>query len=106
MPSDRECMQKAVDQARLSRAEPGRISPKVGAVVISKTGEFVGEAHRGEDQDHKDHAEFYALEKKLRSQIVANGTVFTTLEPCFEFYTGPQDCICSTGDKGNARQVI
>ncbi len=84
MPSDRECMQKAVDQARLSRAEPGRISPKVGAVVISKTGEFVGEAHRGEDQDHKDHAEFYALEKKLGSETLADATVFTTLEPCFE----------------------
>ena len=52
MPSDRECMQKAVDQARLSRAEPNRTSPKVGAVVVNKNGEFLAEAHRGEDQDH------------------------------------------------------
>ena len=84
MPSDRECMEKAVDQACLSKAEPGRISPKVGAVVVNKDGEFLAQAHRGEDQDHKDHAEFYALEKKLRSETLADATVFTTLEPCFE----------------------
>lgn len=84
MPSDREWMEMAVDQARLSRGEPGRMSPKVGAVVVNENGEFLAAAHRGEDPCHKDHAEFYALEIKLSSGIVANGTVFTTLEPCFE----------------------
>ncbi len=84
MPSDREWMERAVDQARLSQGEPGRISPKVGAVVVNKDGEFLAQAHRGEDQDHKDHAEFYALEKKLGSETLADATVFTTLEPCFE----------------------
>ena len=63
MPSDREWMERAVDQARLSRGEPGRISPKVGAVVVNKNGEFLAEAHRGEDPGHKDHAEFFALRK-------------------------------------------
>ena len=52
--------------------------------MIKKNGEFLAEAHRGEDSDHKDHAEFYALEKKLSSETLANATVFTTLEPCFE----------------------
>ena len=84
MPSDREWMERAVDQARLSQGEPGRISPKVGAVVVNKDGEFLAQAHRGEDHDHKDHAEFYALEKKLGSETLADATVFTTLEPCFE----------------------
>ncbi len=84
MPSDREWMERAVDQARLSQGEPGRISPKVGAVVVNKDGEFLAQAHRGEDQDHKDHAEFYALEKKLESETLTDATVFTTLEPCFE----------------------
>jgi len=84
MPSDREWMERAVDQARLSQGEPGRIAPKVGAVVVSKDGEFLAEAHRGEDPCHKDHAEFYALERILGSKTLANGTVFTTVEPCFE----------------------
>ncbi len=51
MPSDREWMERAVDQARLSQGEPGRISPKVGAVVVNKDGEFLAQAHRGEDQE-------------------------------------------------------
>ncbi len=75
MPSDSECMHRAFGQARLSRCEPGRISPKVGAVVVDKNGKFLAEAHRGEDQDHKDHAEFYALERILGSKTLANGTV-------------------------------
>ena len=65
MPSDREWIERAVDQARLSQGEPGRIAPKVGAVVVNKDGEFLAEAHRGEDPCHKDHAEFYALERIL-----------------------------------------
>lgn len=64
MPSDRDWMVQAVAQARLSRGEPGRISPKVGAVVVNKNGEFLAEAHRGEDPCHKDHAEFYCSREK------------------------------------------
>ena len=74
MADDRRWMEKAVQQARLSRGEAGRIFPRVGAVVVSKNGEWLGEAHRGEDPNHKDHAEYYVIEKKLNSAILANAT--------------------------------
>ena len=41
MPSDREWMEKAIAQARKSKAEAGHISPMVGAVVIDRKGEFL-----------------------------------------------------------------
>jgi len=84
MAVERCWMERAVQQARLSRVEDGRISPKVGAVVVSEKGECLGDAHRGEDDKHKDHAEFYLLEKKLKTATLANATVYTTLEPCFK----------------------
>ena len=84
MPSDREWMEKAIAQARKSKAEAGRISPMVGAVVIDRKGEFLTEAHRGEDEKGEEHAEFRALETKLKTATLAGATVFTTLEPCFE----------------------
>jgi pyrimidine deaminase RibD-like protein len=77
-------MQRAVQEARKSRSQSGRVSPKVGAVAVSQDGECLGVAHRGEDDKHKDHAEFYLLEKKLNSEKLANATVYTTLEPCFK----------------------
>ncbi len=106
MPSDRDWMVQTVAQARLSRGEPGRISPKVGAVVVNKNGEFLAEAHRGEDPCHKDHAEFYALEKKLSSGIVANATVFTTLEPCFERSEDKIACARRLAERRVGRVVI
>jgi len=51
---------------------------------VSSNGEVLGTAHRGEDEHGKDHAEYYLLEKKLKTATLAGATVFTTLEPCFE----------------------
>ena len=91
MTSDLDCMEKAVAEARHSRQEPGRISPKVGAVVL-KDGVILGEAHRGEDPNGKDHAEYYLLETKLRTKTLSESTVFTTLEPCYERGAGKTPC--------------
>jgi pyrimidine deaminase RibD-like protein len=84
MMDDRACMVRAVEEASHSKSEEQRISPKVGAVAVSNNAEFLGAAHRGEDEHGKDHAEFYLLEKKLQTATLAGATVFTTLEPCFE----------------------
>jgi pyrimidine deaminase RibD-like protein len=91
MTSDLDCMEKAVAEARHSRQEPGRISPKVGDVVL-KDGVILGEAHRGEDPNGKDHAEYYLLETKLRTKTLSGSTVFTTLEPCYERGAGKTPC--------------
>jgi pyrimidine deaminase RibD-like protein len=77
---DSEFMELAIEQARASTSEEGRISPRVGAVVV-KQGEIVARAHRGEF-DPGDHAEYTALERKLQNVDLSDATVFTTLEPC------------------------
>lgn len=77
---DRKFAQLAIGEAAKSEPEDdGRIHPKVGAVV-AKDGVILSKAHRGENP--KCHAEFIALEKKLNEDLIANATVYTTLEPC------------------------
>jgi pyrimidine deaminase RibD-like protein/NTP pyrophosphatase (non-canonical NTP hydrolase) len=73
-------MRAAIDAARNSVSEDGRPHPKVGAVVVSASGAITS-AHRGE-MNPGDHAEFTALESKLKDASLVGATVYTTLEPC------------------------
>src|SRR5204863_8513123 len=70
----------AIEEARKSIPESdGRVHPKVGVVVV-RDGRVLCKAHRGEFPEG--HAEFIALEKKLKDAAVSGATVYTTLEPC------------------------
>jgi pyrimidine deaminase RibD-like protein len=53
---DRTLMERAVELARQSVNEPGRVSPKVGAAV-ARHGVLLGEAFRSE-LGRGEHAEF------------------------------------------------
>lgn len=76
-------MQMAIDAMNDSIGEPrtdGKVSPKVGAVLIKPDG-TVESASRGELR-FGDHAEFTLLERKNRSEKLDGSILFATLEPC------------------------
>ena len=71
-------MKLAIAEAAKSVSEKGG-TPKVGAVVVTD-GAILATAHRGETGSG-DHAEFGALQKKLKDKDLSDATVYTTLEP-------------------------
>jgi ATP-dependent DNA helicase RecG len=76
-------MQMAIDAMMHSIEEPrtdGKISPKVGAVLVRPDG-TIETASRGELR-YGDHAEFTLLERKNRSARLDGSILYATLEPC------------------------
>ncbi|OYW72033.1 MAG: hypothetical protein B7Z37_26025 [Verrucomicrobia bacterium 12-59-8] len=78
-----ELMNEVIKEAKLSKAEDGRIHPKVGAILVnSRTGEILFRSHRGENENGG-HAEYNIFEKAAAAGYDASGTtLFVTLEPC------------------------
>jgi pyrimidine deaminase RibD-like protein len=102
--ADRYFMEIAIHEARQSVGEEGRHDPRVGAVVV-RAGIVLATAHRGEKAPG-DHAEYTALEKKLKNESLAGATVYTTLEPCTRRSLSKTPCVQRLIDRGVARVLI
>jgi pyrimidine deaminase RibD-like protein len=102
--ADRALMQRAIELAKQCVSEPGRISPKVGA-VIDRDGEVLGEAFRGE-LGTGEHAEYTLLEGKLADAALAGSTLYTTLEPCASKSKPKVPCADRIVERGVRRVVI
>jgi pyrimidine deaminase RibD-like protein len=101
---DTEFARLAIEESRKSIPEKdGRSHPIVGAVVV-KDGRVLARAHRGEGEGN--HAEYFALEKKLSDQMVAGATVYTTLEPCTTRNHPKIPCVERLIERKVARVVI
>lgn len=102
--TDEDFMRLAIVEAGRCVPEPGGLRPRVGAVVV-RNGEVLASAHRGE-LAAGDHAEYTLLESKLRSEILAGATVYTTLEPCTKRNAPKLACAERIIDRKIARVVI
>lgn len=84
MTLDEEYMEKALALAEKA-ASLGEVP--VGAIVVDKNGEVIGEGYnrREELQSPSAHAEMLAIEqaaKRLHSRRLTDCTLYVTLEPC------------------------
>lgn len=90
-------LQRTYDLARTQHPHP---NPRVGAVVVDRHGEIIGEAaHEGPGSPH---AEALALE---RATNVLGSTVYVSLEPCVHHGLTPP-CVARLIEEGVGRVVI
>ncbi|QDT22467.1 ATP-binding protein [Gimesia chilikensis] len=90
---------KVMAQSIPERRDDGKISPKVGAVLVDIGEEVpsvprIMEAYRGELREG-DHAEFTLLERKNRDRILDTCILFATLEPCAPGARNPPKMSCA-----------
>jgi len=75
-----ELMDLAIQLAAKCVSEPGKVSPRVGAVV-ARDGVVLDSAFRGELKPGE-HAEYTLLERKLAGVDLQGAVLYSTLEPC------------------------
>ncbi len=77
-----ELMQMAIAESHLSIPEhTHKTDPKVGAIITTKNGEVLAQAHRGELRIGE-HCEYTLIERKLVNENLRGCVLYVTLEPC------------------------
>ncbi|MEY2539278.1 MAG: diaminohydroxyphosphoribosylaminopyrimidine deaminase [Verrucomicrobiota bacterium] len=86
---DRQMMELAVAEARKTSGDEA--NPLVGAVAV-RDNKLVGTAYRSQVKGGE-HAEYTLLERVLKGQDLAGGTIYTTLEPCTKRNKPKSSCV-------------
>ena len=82
--SPRELMERAYQLSLASIGEhEDKPDPLVGAILATKEGKILAEASRGELRIGE-HCEFTLIERKLKSENLADKVLYVTLEPCID----------------------
>jgi len=107
---DLRFMKLALKEAQLS-AERQRgdrsCPPAVGVVVVGPDGKLLATAHRSEGKWYDDHAEFIALQRKLKGKKALGAILYTTLEPCMDVRSEEKvDCAIWVAKSGASEVVI
>ena len=92
-------MKRALELANRARGLTSP-NPAVGAVVVSKSGEVIGEGFH--PKAGEPHAEVFAIQEAVKNQSdLSDGVLFVTLEPCNHHGRTPPctDLILKTGIK-------
>jgi pyrimidine deaminase RibD-like protein/NTP pyrophosphatase (non-canonical NTP hydrolase) len=97
-------IERAIELSKNCKSEPGKVSPKVGAVVV-KDGIVVAESFRGQTGPG-DHAEFIAIHQIAGGQSLEGATVYTTLEPCVLRNPPKEPCADRLIARGIKRVII
>lgn len=86
--TDNEAIDYSINLAKKANDNAVRPNPFVGAVILDKTGNVVGQGYH--HQIGEAHAEVYAIQEALQNQADLNEcTLFVSLEPCSHFGKTP-----------------
>jgi pyrimidine deaminase RibD-like protein len=102
-------MREAIEQARMSakrqRGDP-KFPPSVGVIVANEKGTVIARAYRSETVRDA-HAEFIALEEKLKGVRLQGATLYTTLEPCIDVRSAEKvGCAERVAESGVSEVVV
>ena len=99
---DEVWMRRALDLARNGKTSP---NPKVGCVIISSTGAFLGEGfHKAAGQPHAEIEALTSVPESRRDEL-RGATYYVTLEPCSHFGRTPP-CADRLVTEGAGRVVV